>query len=118
MNAGTPGGRDRRREPRCLARGGIRVLCRKGAHGLGPNLALALLDVSQTGARLAVGPALTPGQEVDVCLMAPGWAREQRRPGLVVWCVAAADGAHLIGVRFGSRLPPAALLDLARPVRA
>src|SRR5256885_2178544 len=46
--------KNRRANPRRAPKGSTRVTCRRGSLGLGPNLALSLLDVSETGARLLV----------------------------------------------------------------
>ena len=54
-----------RRRP---ARGRVRVVCQKGAMGLGVNLAVALLDVSESGARLILSGPLQRGQEVSLTL--------------------------------------------------
>jgi hypothetical protein len=90
------------------------VVCRKGTLGLGRNLAVALLDVSETGVRLCLKEELAPGQEVEVCLLAPGEARETKRTGRVIWCVPGADGTHLVGVHFDKQLAFAAVQDLGK----
>ncbi len=46
----------------------LRVTCRKGALDLGPNLAVELLKMSETGIRVVVRDALAVGQEVPVGL--------------------------------------------------
>jgi hypothetical protein len=96
------------------ARGGSKVTCRKGVLGLGPNLAVSLLDVSETGVRLLITEALQPRQEVEVCLLAPGHVREIKHAGQVVWAVATADGAHCVGILFDRQIPYSAVLDLGR----
>src|SRR5205809_965252 len=80
---------NRRSSLRFRARGGSKSICRKGALGLGANIALALLDVSETGARLRVKEALRPGQEVEVSLQGPGGGRETKMLGQVVWSIPA-----------------------------
>jgi hypothetical protein len=106
--------RNRRARPRRAAKGSIRAACRLGRTGLGKNLALRLLDVSEAGACLALAQAVGPGREVEVGLLAPCCGREHRRAGQVVWCAAAADGSHLAGVRFDQPLSYAILHDLGR----
>jgi hypothetical protein len=105
---------NRRAALRRAARGGSRVACRKGVLGLGPNIAVALLDVSETGVRLLVKEALKPRQEVEVCLLAPGHVREFKHAGQIVWTVPAADGNHAVGIAFDRQLPYSAVLDLGR----
>ena len=82
--------------------------------GLGPNLALTLLDVSETGARLVVKEPITRGQEIELGLLAPGCVREYALSGVIVWAVATASGAHCVGVQFQKRLSYSALQDLGR----
>ena len=50
-----------RRRPRTS----VKVECRKGAYGLGPNLAVSVLDVSETGARLVLSQAIDLLAEVE-----------------------------------------------------
>jgi hypothetical protein len=78
-------------------RSGVKVSCRRRAPGLGPNLALSLLDVSETGVRLLVREALARGEEVLVHLQPAGHAREFKFSGHVIWC-AEAPGGHRVGV--------------------
>src|SRR5262249_19188150 len=59
----SPPGRERRTT---LRRKSLRVLsvsCLEGSMGLGPNLAIALLDISESGARLLIKQPLKKGQE-------------------------------------------------------
>src|SRR5438105_230441 len=105
---------DRRLRPRRPARPSSKVVCQAGAFGVGRNLALAVLDVSEMGVRLRLKEALPPGREVTVGLTPPGQSRESRLTGRVVWCVAAADGTHLAGVRFDKQLDYPALQALGR----
>jgi hypothetical protein len=71
----------RRRAPK----GGTRVVCRKGTLGLGPDLAVSVLDVSESGIRLLVREALAERQEIEVGLTGPGQARAHRLVATVVW---------------------------------
>src|SRR5687767_13410740 len=104
--------RNRRLSPRRTAKSGTKVECRKGTMGLGANLAVGLLDVSESGSRLLLKTALEPNQEVEVVLLAVGQVREVKMPGRVVWCVEAADGRHCVGIHFDKRLNYATLQDL------
>lgn len=72
----------------------------KGAYGLGRNMALSLLDVSETGARLLIQEPLAPGQEVEITFESIALHRPVKRSATVVWCVAAEDGTYGVGVRF------------------
>ena len=109
---------DRRREHRWEPRGGVEVVCKVGDSGQGPDVALALLDVSASGARLLVRDAPALGEAVEVCLYTtsgPGWFRQAAR---VVWSVAARGGHYFAGVRFEAALASEeaeALRQLCRP---
>lgn len=100
----------RRRPPRS----GVRVECRRGALGLGPNLAAGLLDVSEGGAGVRLTAPAGIGEEVEVVLARPGGGRPVRGLGDVRWCQPAADGTYRAGVRLRRRLTHADLLDLCR----
>lgn len=99
-----PGGRLHRSAGRPL-----RVTCRLGPWGLGPDLAVRLLDLSQTGIRLMLKVGLRQGQEVQVVLSGPGNCPSLQALANVVWSVAAADGHHCAGLRFQRSLPYASL---------
>lgn len=98
-----------RRQPRRTSR----VACRKGVLGLGPNLAVRLLDISESGARLIVKVSMGARQEVEIVLVPPGGAREVVRNGAVVWSVPTEDGAFCIGIHFDKRVDYSALCDLS-----
>lgn len=106
--------KNRRANPRRAPKGSTRVTCRRGSLGLGPDLALSLLDVSETGARLLVKEPLAIGQEVELGLLAPGCVREYLLPGVVVWAIETAAGGHCVGFQFQKRLSYSALQDLGR----
>jgi PilZ domain len=105
---------NRRRARRCQVNGRAKTECRKGLYGLGRNEAVTTLDLSETGARLVVRTALTPGTEVEVQLTGTGVARPLKRPARVVWSLPLADGNHVTGVTFDKALPYADLQRLAR----
>ncbi len=90
------------------------MVCRKGTLGLGPNIAVGLLDVSETGVRLLVKVALPKGQEVEVSLLPPGHAREFRLTGQVVWSQETTDGHHCVGIHFDKLLSYVAFCDLGK----
>jgi hypothetical protein len=78
-----PNRRRSRRLPPC---GRGNVTCRAGALDLGPNLALALLDLCESGACLVVRAPLAAGQEVSLTFEAAGSGRRCARRAEVVWC--------------------------------
>jgi hypothetical protein len=96
---------NRRSNPRRCSKGSTKVTCRKGTLDLGPNLALGVLDLSQTGLRLRLRAALDPNQEVAVTVDGPNHHRPVRIVGQVIWCLAAANGEYCAGIRFDKQLP-------------
>jgi hypothetical protein len=107
---GQRGGRAGRRwQPRRQAR----IACHRGLSDLRPDMALALLDLSESGARLVTREALTPGQPVYLVLAAPTGGRPARRQATVAWSVAAADGTFCVGVKLLRRLGADELRNLA-----
>ena len=103
----------RRLSMRRLPRRTSRVACRRGLLGLGPNVAMRLLDISECGARLLVKVQMEQQQEVELTLLPPGGAREVVRKGVVVWSVPTDDGAFCVGVCFDKRIDYSALCDLS-----
>ncbi len=109
-----PGRRQRRTAPRRNPKGSTKAVCRKGGLGLGPNIARAVLDVSEGGARMLVKEALQAGDEVEISLSSLSTLHDVVRVGEVVWAVPAADGSCCVGVQFHKRLDYSLLLDLSR----
>jgi hypothetical protein len=91
---------NRRTSSRKPPRGRVRLSCYRGATDLGVNLALALMEVSETGVRLALQAALDPGQEVTLLLEGQGHSRPVRIQGNVIWCTPRPEGGFLTGIRF------------------
>lgn len=75
------------------------MTCRKGTLDLGANLAVKLLDISESGLRLLVKSDLQPGDEVSLNLEGPLHLRPLTCVGKVVWAVPTADGQCCIGIR-------------------
>jgi hypothetical protein len=106
---------NRRRLPRRVARDGAKVFCFADPAGTGPDLAVALLDVSAGGIQLVVGEPVRSGHEVCIGLQGPVEATPRAVRARVLWCVALADGRHAAGVKFLKPLGAAALRAFARP---
>jgi CheY-like chemotaxis protein len=92
-------------------RDGTRATCRRG--GLGPDLALSVLDISRAGACLAVKAPLGKGQEVEVTLAGGGGQRPVRLLARVAWSAPAADGSRHVGLAFRTGLGDDDLRSLA-----
>lgn len=108
----SPPSRERRLSPRRAAKGVLKAVCRQGTLEIGPNLALSVLDLSETGARLVVNEALEPGRRVYVNLEGALGDRPILRGGSVVWSLPTADGAFCVGVQFHKPLQRGDLLSL------
>jgi hypothetical protein len=119
MTQGSPstGSRvNRRASRRSPLRGSVRVECRKGALGLGPDLVKFSLDISETGVRLVLKVALPEGQEVEV-LISGGYAKPLKRIARVIWCVPTENNCHCVGLRFDCHLPFAELQGMTKPAK-
>jgi hypothetical protein len=106
---------NRRSSRRLAASSAARIECRKGSLGLGPNLAVSFLDISETGIRLVLKSALAKGQEVEVLLQGGGVPRPIKRLARVVWSLEVESGGWCVGLRFDRALP---YIDMQRLTRA
>src|SRR2546423_6797730 len=61
-----------------------RIECRRGTSGLGPDLVVLVLGLSETGIDLVAQDRLESGQEVEVLLSDLSLAKPVRRIGRVV----------------------------------
>jgi hypothetical protein len=99
----------RRQQPKRTTK----VACRVGVMGTGPNLALGILDVSETGLRLLAKSPLNIGQQVEISLEGLWQRQPLRLPAEVVWCLATSDGKQCAGIKFHKRLSYADFQSLA-----
>src|SRR5947207_15878033 len=106
MATSAPAGQEDRRAagPRPQPQDGAGVTCHKGVLGLGPDLAVGLLNLSDTGVALLVSQTLRERDLVEVGLRAPGWTRPVHRLGLVVWSQPTEAGPWRVGVLFARGL--------------
>jgi hypothetical protein len=105
---------NRRAARRRAPKGCTRLVCHKGLMGLGADLAVALLDVSEYGARVLVQAALAKGQEIEIELESLAHSRPLKRLANVTWCVPTIHGSWCAGVRFQKILTYADLHGVAR----
>ena len=82
--------------------------------GLGVDVAVGLVDVSEDGLGVRLKVAVTPGEETEIILTSPGTRKAYKLLGEVRWCRDAGDGTFLAGVRLRRRLAYVDLSDLAR----
>ncbi len=95
---------DRRSSKRKVAKGKVKLECRKGSMGLGVNLAKELWDISQTGACFTVGPGLAKNDEVELLISSTTVFRPIKALGVVVWAVPLGPDRFSIGVQFQKHL--------------
>jgi hypothetical protein len=88
-----------RRKPK-----GVQVSCRRGGLGVGPNIAVLLRSLSDSGARLIVSSALRPGEEVEVEFRSTSYPKIIRRLADVVRVKAVPGNVYCIAVQFQKRL--------------
>jgi hypothetical protein len=104
---------NRRGSRRQAAKRSTKVSCTAGVMGAGPNLAAAVLDLSQTGVRLLLQAPLRAGQALELTLENVMLSRPIKVTAEVVWSVPAADGRHCVGARFHRPLSYADVQSLA-----
>ena len=112
MAANDKSGSNRRAAARRSPKRTTQVICYANALGLGPNIAVALLDVSESGARLKVKVPIELNKEIEINLTGIGHRQPLKVIGQVVWCVPIEGGSHAIGVKFVRYLPYRDLLEL------
>lgn len=103
---------NRRRSIRRKPRHSTKVEIRKGTLGLGPNLAVSVLDISETGARVLVKSELLKGEEVELLFQGIGHRKPCKAIGEVMWCVETPEKNFCIGILFRKNLPYAELQQL------
>lgn len=91
---------NRRRAKRSPVRSNVKVQCRKGGLGLGPNLVKQVLDVSDTGTRILISKELDLKSEVEVTIEGYGLRGIIKRLGNIRWQVKLESGDYCIGVEF------------------
>jgi hypothetical protein len=106
---------DRRASRRRPLRCNIRIECRKGNLGLGPNLVRRVLDVSETGMRLLLAAELPVGQETELLFEPRGSGKPIKRMGRVVWGFKSGDDGYCAGLHFDKPLSYVYIQDIAAP---
>jgi hypothetical protein len=80
----------------------VKVECRKGSMGLGPNIAVYTVNLSENGLRLVLKVDLPRGQEVEVIMQ--GQDKPIKRMANVMWSQALPNGTFDVGLDFQSNL--------------
>lgn len=109
----TPSKPNKRRSRRQTAKGSTRARAYRNGWGLGPNIAISVLDISETGVRLLMKEELPVGHEFEVNLEGPG-SHPVKMLANVAWCIRAEDGNYCLGASFQKSMPYAALMALGR----
>ncbi len=76
----------------------------KGALGLGKNIAVQLLDISEGGVRAIVSSELLNKQEVEVTLSGYGVRKSIKRLSAVSWVHKLETGEFAVGIHFDKAL--------------
>jgi PilZ domain len=100
----------RRRAPRS----GVAITFRSGTSGLGPDLALGLVDIHEDGLCLRLKSAVSPGSEATVSLSPAGRRQPMKVDAEVRWCREADGGGFLVGLRLRKRMLHKDLIELVR----
>lgn len=88
-----------RRKPK-----GVEVSCQRGALGVGPDLAVTIRSISESGARLLVSEPLKAGAEVELEFRAAANPNRIRVLANIVRCKAVPGQVYCIAVRFQKRI--------------
>ena len=91
---------------------GAALVLRRGFTGVGPNLAIGLVDVNPDGLGVQLNAPLTYGDEVEIELSSPGIGKPLRAVGEVRWSMAVGDGTFRAGIKLRRRLTPADIANL------
>ncbi len=106
---------NRRKSQRRRPRSSVKVECRKGASGFGPNLTMSSLDVSDSGARLVLSHPLDLHAEVETIISGYGMKDPIKRLANVRWQLKLENGQYCTGVEFQKRIPYRDWQSLASP---
>jgi hypothetical protein len=82
----------------------IGIVCRKGLTGLGPNLAVALLDVTEDRLKVRLTGPVKVGDEVETELVPPGSGKPLKLRGDAITCRASGSGTFVAKVLLRHRL--------------
>src|SRR4051794_13375694 len=102
-----------RRARRQQAKTNTKLKAFRNALGLGPNIGVRALDVSEMGARLLLKEALPVGHEFAIEIEGPS-GKPFKAVALLRWIVKAEDGTFVTGTSFDKSVAYAHLSALAR----
>src|SRR5436853_7296772 len=88
--------RDKRRNRRQAPKGSTTAYATRNALGLGPNISVCVLDLSEAGIRLLLKEHLPQGREFEVTLESAAANHPVKVLARVVWSIATADGRFCV----------------------
>jgi hypothetical protein len=96
------------------ARRHLGVVVRRGTTGLGPNIAVGLLDLTEDRLKFRLTAPVPVGDDVEVELTPPGNGKTLKLRGAVLTCRPSRDGkSSVVKVRLRHRLTFREFADLA-----
>jgi hypothetical protein len=111
--ASIPPRKNQRRARRQAPRNSTKARVTRTTMGLGANIAVSVLDVSETGIRLVLKENLPTGHEFEVTLESQS-SRPVKVAARVIWSLALGDGNFCVGATFNKSLSYTDLSSLAR----
>jgi hypothetical protein len=109
----SPSRQNLRRVRRLPSKGSTKVKAYRNALGLGPNIAVRPLDISEHGVRLVLKEELPTNHEFEIVLEG-STLQPFKCLANVVWCIKAEDGTHLVGASLQKHVPYVLLSAMAR----
>jgi PilZ domain len=106
---------NRRTSKRMFTRTSVAVELRKGALGLGANIAAQLLDISEGGVRVIIKAPLQAKDEVEITLTGHGIPKALKRLAVVCWVFKLESGMYATGFNFEKRLRYSDVTSIAKP---
>lgn len=106
---------NRRASQRRLPRGNVTIEVRRGSLGLGKNLAVMFLDLSEGGARVVLKEEFEKDKEVEVQLQAFGMRKPLKTTAKVCWVMKLDNGMFCVGLSFDKRIPYREVCQLYKP---
>jgi hypothetical protein len=106
---------ERRTNKRLPARSTVMIEIRKGVMGLGPNLALNLLDLSVDGAGVLMEGKLQVNDDVEILLSGHGIRSKVKRLAKVRWVTKLEPVHFVMGFKFEKPIPTSDLDSFVRP---
>jgi PilZ domain len=110
----TAGPQEKRIGQRRLALKGAQLEFRRGSLGLGADLAVEVIDISDDGLCVHLKEPMAPGEEAEVGVGRPLGGKLIKRIARVVWCRPAWGKGFLVEVVFSRRLSHLQVNDLVQ----